>query len=354
MIVHAPWLLLVVIALAVGFWLGRRSVGLPSEPAPAQPARESAPPAKASPGGDRRAAPSLPTSRAGGGRPALGAARSWGYQLQDIDVGRAAASRADVLVLDYARDGTDDTALTPGDIERLKRKPDGSRRLLLAYCSIGEAESYRFYWQKQWKRQKPGWLLGENPDWEENYSVRFWDPGWQRIIFGGTASYVDRIVAQGFDGVYLDKCDVFEDIREHFGKVARERADLEEDMVDFVAGVATHVRGLRSDFLVVMQNAEPLLEFPALRRVIDGVAKEELLFGLDRPEKANARDDVDWSRERLDLVKADGKPVFVVEYLDTPARILDAQRRIADLGYILYVAPKDRELDRLRENIAEA
>jgi len=136
--------------------------------------------------------------------------------------------------------------------------------------------------------------------------------------------------------------------------VARERADLEEDMVDFVAGVATHVRGLRSDFLVVMQNAEPLLEFPALRRVIDGVAKEELLFGLDRPEKANARDDVDWSRERLDLVKADGKPVFVVEYLDTPARILDAQRRIADLGYILYVAPKDRELDRLRENIAEA
>ncbi len=363
MIAHAPWLLLVLLALGSGFRWGRRSATLGGD-VDTVTARQSPAPSPQPSVPERRCdghvigngtakLPSSP-SRSRQQRPSLAAAKSWGYQLQDIEVGKAAASPADVLVLDHARDGTEDTVLEPRDLERLKHKPDGTRRIVLACCSIGEAESYRFYWQKQWTRQQPGWLLGENPDGDENHAVRFWDPGWQRIIFGGPDAYVDRILAQGFDGLYLDTCDVSEDIREHFPKVARERPSLERDMVDFVSALATHARNSRPESLVVMQNAEPLLEQAALRRIIDGVAKEELLFGLDRTEEPNDRTHVDWSRKRLDLMKSEGKPVFVVEYLDSHARILDARRQIANLGYVLYVAPKDRELACLRDPAADA
>ena len=81
-----------------------------------------------------------PASRSQGHRPSLGAVRSWGYQLQDLDIARAAASPFDLLVIDYTKDGSDETRLTLAEIERMKRKPDGSRRIVLAYVSIGEAD----------------------------------------------------------------------------------------------------------------------------------------------------------------------------------------------------------------------
>ena len=47
---------------------------------------------------------------------------------------------------------------------------------------------------------------------EGNYTLRrrYWHPDWKKIIYGNSDAYLDRIVAAGFDGVYLDKIDVFE------------------------------------------------------------------------------------------------------------------------------------------------
>lgn len=100
----------------------------------------------------------------------------------------------------------EDQALTAAQVNALKTKPDGTRRLVLAYMSIGEAESYRFYWQPGWKEGNPEWLGEENPDWDGNYAVAYWQAGWQAIIF----QYTDIITAAGFDGLYLDKVDGYE------------------------------------------------------------------------------------------------------------------------------------------------
>jgi cysteinyl-tRNA synthetase len=100
----------------------------------------------------------------------------------------------------------DDQALTTAQINALKTKPDGKRRLVLAYMSIGEAEDYRWYWQSSWKPGNPDWLGEENPDWKGNYAVAFWKDGWQAIIF----QYTGIITAIGFDGLYLDKVDEYE------------------------------------------------------------------------------------------------------------------------------------------------
>lgn len=307
--------------------------------------------AKDSEAADAPSSPAGPASSPDRHRAATGlaAARSWGYQLQKPKLAELAASEFDALVIDYALDGSDDTALKPADVQRLQRKPDGSRRIVLAYISIGEAESYRFYWNERWEKAagRPAWLLGENPEWEENYSVCFWDPGWQSIIFGSPQSYVDRIIAQGFDGVYLDKCDVYEDIREHFQAVAKTRPNLEQDMVAFATRLSAYAKSCRPDFLVVMQNAELLLEQPALRRALDGVAKEELVFGLDGSEKRNSADDLTEVTNCLDLLKREGKPVFVIEYLNNRAKMEEAAQVCGSRAYVLAVSPKNRELDRL-------
>ncbi len=43
-----------------------------------------------------------------------------------------------------------------------------------------------------------------------NYKVRYWEDGWQDIIFGNDNSYLKKILDAGFDGVYLDIIDGFE------------------------------------------------------------------------------------------------------------------------------------------------
>jgi len=118
------------------------------------------------------------------------------------------ATDYDLLIIDLFFE--EDKILTPGDVEALKTKNNGGSRLVVAYMSIGEAEQYRYYWEDRWISNPPSWLGEENPNWEGNYKVRYWEVGWQNIIFGTTNSYLNKIIDAGFDGVYLDIIDAFE------------------------------------------------------------------------------------------------------------------------------------------------
>jgi cysteinyl-tRNA synthetase len=115
----------------------------------------------------------------------------------------------DLIIMDLYFDGT--ALFGSDDIASLKTKAgDTGTRLVIAYMSIGEAEDYRPYWKSSWVNDPPDWLEGENPEWEGNYKVRYWESGWQEIIFGNDDSYLKKIMDAGFDGVYLDIIDAFE------------------------------------------------------------------------------------------------------------------------------------------------
>lgn len=104
----------------------------------------------------------------------------------------------------------DDLTLTASEVASLKIKANGGSRLVIAYMSIGEAEDYRYYWQREWETTPPSWLTEENPQWLGNYKVRYWDAAWQDIIYGNRNSYLGKVLDAGFDGVYLDIIDAFE------------------------------------------------------------------------------------------------------------------------------------------------
>ena len=190
--------------------------------------------------------------------PDMANVKTWAYQLVGANPAEIAKSDYDLVVVDYAlgRKGENDAA-SPKAIERLRYKPSGARRVVLAYFSIGEAESFRTYWQSDWLKNPPEWLGPENPDWPDNYYVRFWSPEWQSILFGNPSAYLDRILAAGFDGVYLDGIDKYDVWQQ-------EHPSAEADMIELVGRVAAYGRERHKGFLVVPQNADELLQILAM------------------------------------------------------------------------------------------
>ena len=275
--------------------------------------------------------------------------KRWGYQLQNADVERIAASPHDLVVIDYSRDGSDEGAFKPAEIARMKTGPNGGRRLVLAYLSIGEAETYRdywrWYWGGKWYSRPIGWLLApswlgpENRDWRGNFAVRYWDEDWQRRIVG-PGGYLERIAAAGFDGVYLDKID------SSIEAIAKSRTTARDDMRELVRRIAETGRGRKPEFLIVPQNGEELLADPAYVPLIDGIGKEDLLYGEVKEKRANPVDAVARRSALLAKATAAGKTVLAVEYLDDAERIASARERLEQLGFVPYFA--DRELKTLR------
>ncbi len=342
--------------------------------------------------------------------------KSWGYQLQKLNIDKAAASPFDLLVIDPAALDYGPHDWARRTLKRLQTMPPQpaelqtgnsnaaphKRRIILSYLSIGEAESYRGYWRKNWlsapatiskdkvtrpqdltsgKKERaaaqtpspaertgsrlrliaakrfgaaaspvdhpmgrpsataPPWLGTENSEWRGNYHVRFWHEGWKKKIFGAPDAMLDKIITAGFDGVYLDRADIYE----HWQK---KRKTAAPDMISFIVELARYARAQKPGFIIVLQNAEELLHAEPLRRAIDAVAKEDLLLGLSEAGTLNSAVDVDNSSGYLKLAQNDGRPIFVIEYIDdnNVRRIIKSKLR--SLGFIPYFGP--RVLDELR------
>jgi len=369
----------------------------------------------------------------------LGGVASWGYQLQKVDPQLIARSPFEVMVIDYSRDGSDERRFRPDEVAAMRRTASGGTRVLLAYLSIGEAEDYRVYWNEEWveldlpddvakaveaARDKleaalqaadargdgelaeqladqlealkakhegvtrrpnvekaPGWLGEENEEWRSNFFVKYWEKPWQDLMFGTPEALLDKIIAAGFDGVYLDRVDAYYQFID-------ERESAKRDMVDFVRRLSAYARALRPGFVIVPQNGEELLRIPDYLAVIDGIAKEDLFYGTaaddDEPAQsvkakpsevagapsatapnakvpaktaaakksrkgpvANSAGQVKASLRRLTEARAAGLPVLVVEYFNGRKLdwIADARQKITANGFIGYIGV--RELDRL-------
>ena len=241
-----------------------------------------------------------------GQRP-LAHVKSWHYQLDKVDIQALGARDVDMLVTDYAREGGK-TPLTREAVAQLKTKADGTRRIVISYLSIGEAEEFRFYWNPAWKTAKPSWLERENCAWPRAWMVRYWDPGWHDVIISGADAYLKRIIDAGFDGVYLDRVDMWE----HTQPL---NPQAKSAMIDFVADLAAAARKLKPGFIVIAQNAEDLLENRRYRRTSDAGAKEELFYSKGGTGERNGAADVAASLGYLKQMRWQWKPVFPVEYL---------------------------------------
>ena len=102
-----------------------------------------------------------------------------------------------------------DEPLTPKDVEQLKRKANGGKRLIISYVNIGAAENWRYYWNRNWQLNDPIWLKKKYVGYEDEFYVQFWHEDWKNIIYGNPESYVKKILDAGFDGAFLDNVEAY-------------------------------------------------------------------------------------------------------------------------------------------------
>lgn len=223
-------------------------------------------------------------------RDAVARGKSWTLQL-DGDARSVQKRNADVAVVDP------DEVRNP---TRLRSKPNGDRRAVLAYISVGEAETYRSYMKKGSKR----WLTNREQGWAGNKVVKFWDPEWKDIV----KSRVRKAIDAGYDGVYLDRVDTYESIK-------APRGSSRAEMIKLVEEVASEARSRRSNAAVAVQNAEELLNDRGYVSAIDAIGKEDLYHGINHDGRRNNREAVRASERMLKQAKAQGKGVYVLEYV---------------------------------------
>jgi cysteinyl-tRNA synthetase len=276
-------------------------------------------------------------------------------QRRNIDLNEIGRSRYDMVVIDYSRDGTDGGAWSVSEITALKTAGEG--RFVLAYLSIGEAESFRSYWETFWNTGSPYWVGREVAARPDNYRVKYWDPAWKDIIKGELA----KIASQGFEGVYLDRVDAYGYwSAEAFAGGENEvlsPEDAADRMAEFVRDLAEFCRTFlgKEAFIICPAGGGSLrvhASIPvrdAYLRAVDAAAEEDVFFPGD-----GTSDNPYAPRQNLlsdlSFFTGMGKPVFVTEYLsrtntdDITRFYTEARGR----GFIPFAA--DRDLGGLRIN----
>ncbi len=264
-------------------------------------------------------------------------AQTWMYQIQDLDTDEAIEALADttypLLVVEPGNTIKDISFDSHRMLTMLQTMPDGKGRLVLAYVDIGQAEDWRTYWQEDWvpptsrKHGYPDFLIAVDPDgWEGCYPVAYWDRRWKNIWLGSDG-IITELAEMGFDGVYMDWIEAYDD--EQVRKNALESGiDPAVEMIKFIEEIRAAGRKIIPDFLIVPQNAPFLIDKAPERyeRAIDALAVEDTWFhgkshaDWDDQEAGDIgnRDNDTWSTEnRLLQYKKylqRGLPVFSVDY----------------------------------------
>ncbi len=311
--------------------------------------------------------------------------RNWGYQLQSskgkgrgkskpLSIAELQACAHDLIVMDSSRDGSAKGAFSRAEIDTLKQRP-GVQSVIVSYISIGEASDYRDHWHDDWTTYTdadqraagqptataPAWLGAWNENWPNSRKVRYWDPAWQAIIFNkDKTGWLDKIIAAGFDGAYLDIVDGYyhwgceiaqsDDCRDGDPKNERDAAGR---MIDFIAALARHARKTNPNFLIIPQNGAYIIDAlededhprrDAYLETINAIACEDLFFKGDDPENNPFAPDDDaisaLGRDFLDQNVA----VFSVDYLADKKKVAKFFEAAIDKGFLPYAAPK-RELN---------
>jgi cysteinyl-tRNA synthetase len=256
--------------------------------------------------------------------------KTFACQLQKLNLNEIAQSPFHMLLMDFSRDGSLAGRYQPEELARLRQ----GGRLLVAYLSVGEAESYRSYWNPSWRPGRPAWLGKTNPNWEGNYKVRYWDPAWQKLL----AETARQIVGQGYDGVFLDVVDAYEYWQP-------QRPQAANDMRLLINRLARLLRQDHPHLGIFLNGGEGLIDDADLLKTITGLAKEEVFYGLHGDGKASPPDFTRLAQSQLKPAVQAGKLVLSIDYTAGPEQALRAHQKARQAGYLEYVTV--RGLDRL-------
>ena len=268
--------------------------------------------------------------------------RSWAYNIGDVDTPtqreELVGTHFDMYVLEpvVTEKGKEsfDIAGLVRDIRSYAISNYHKNPLVLAYVDVGQAETWRWYWQSGWGVGNPEWIVAADPDgWTGCYQVAYWHPEWHDIVIYATngRSHLEEVLKAGFDGIYMDWVGAFSETEvEH--KASEDGTNATSAMFDLIEKIRVYARQESSNanpsFLVVAQNAPDLYQAnPSLyTQLVDAIAVEGIWFDGDAgfddwedPRGYNVPTDSlypGWTEELLNYLEPmKGKlPIFCCEY----------------------------------------
>lgn len=258
---------------------------------------------------------------------------NWAYYIRDVKLDVVIASPFEMVVIDRF---VGKQQLTKQDVDRVKVQPNGKPRKVLAYLSVGQAESYRGYWNSQWNAKRPLWIGDEDHTWKGVYDIDdISNPEWWKIV----SAMLNQVLEDGYDGVVLAGVHSY---KQENTLTARKK------MIDFVIRISQYLNKNNKQFAVLVQDNEELTTDNGYTAAIDGIIKQDLVHtwksnGITGPKTPVT--EFNKSVELLSAFRNKGKNVFVVEYV-AGQQWAAAKKLIDSNRFIGYSAP--RQLNVLR------
>lgn len=243
-------------------------------------------------------------------------------------------------------------------VKQSKSSKPNKTKLVFAYINIGEAESWRWYFDNI-KNHNKDLIIKEDPDgWSGEFLVKFWEQKWKDIILYGVSessnftSSIQQAMDDGFDGVYLDWVESYAD--EDIRKISqKEGIDAKSEMIKFLSEIRSFTKNQNDNFLIIQQNATSIIdENMEAINYIDAIAQEAIWYdgtSFDDWENnlgADILNETELSEyyiENLNNYMVNNIPVFNVEYCEKFSK--DAYLLSRKMGYIPYCTK--RALSRL-------
>ena len=262
----------------------------------------------------------------------LGNAKSFAIVLQNVgqngtvdlvNIGPITNSRYDVVTIDEVNTSNSALKLNAAAIVSQMHATAGatlSRKIVLAYLDVGEAENNRTYWQSSWGVGSPSFILGTDPNGlTNNFTVNYSDPRWQAVVFGSSAALIDQAIADGFDGALLDNVGAYA-----FQAVASADHSAQSDMVSFVAAISTYAKSKNPNFFIVANNGASLTNDSRFITAIDGDSERALFYGSSSSQQSDVPTDSGSRAAALTFIQriqAVNKPVFSVDFAVSPNNV---------------------------------
>lgn len=119
------------------------------------------------------------------------------YNSKEEILNEIASSNYDIVIINPIFQHSQPFSIE--DINRIKLKKNGARRLIIAEINVSEASTTDYFWNPRWKLNNPSWLVRKSFVSQNSYITRYWDEEWKKII----SRYFKDIVRSGYDGAFF-------------------------------------------------------------------------------------------------------------------------------------------------------
>jgi cysteinyl-tRNA synthetase len=224
-------------------------------------------------------------------------------------------------------------------VNRAAADPTG-RKLIVGYQDISEAQAYMFP-DLFAGSALPDWFGKQNPGYPGLFTVQYWNPAWKSAIFAN----IDKIVANGYDGVFLDVLDG--DSEWSLGNPEGNPVypDALSAMATLLSDIRTHIKSAypgKTFYLIGNGPSGIALHFPAALRNLDAIFNEWVYYG-PKPTDGTVSEykgtgNAAYTESTLaPLYQSAGVPIFGGDYpapLNDPAAALLSFEFYTSLGWV--------------------